>query len=202
MTEEWTEVEGKKSVYYWAPDEKGQTCIGVFIRTAAEEYKGKPRTRHYLKDVECDLMPEGTPEVCVPDHAVLANLMKSVKIGQRIKIEYIGKAKEAKQGQSKAALYKLYVDQKYVPQASLIDETIANMQPQTRAQPQPQKKKEMSEMIQEFLERCTHPGIHDTRILDVVTQITGTPDAASFLIGMMKQTGKIMQQPDGTWVRT
>jgi len=53
-----------------------------------------------------------------------------------------------------------------------------------------------------LLEALRPPGIHDSRIMDMIARIEPDPAKAQFLWGMIKYNGKATQKPDGCWVRT
>jgi hypothetical protein len=44
-------------------------------------------------------------------------------------------------------------------------------------------------------------GVHDSRILDYLVSFFENKEQAEFVFGMMKQSGMIMQKPDGCWRR-
>ncbi len=93
---EWKKVEMSPSHDF----EKEKEIEGVL--TGVQENVGPNASTLY------DIEKKGGDTVSVWGSTVLDTRMKNVKIGEEVKIAFIGLAKEAKRGQNKAKLYEVF----------------------------------------------------------------------------------------------
>ena len=65
----------------------------------------------------------------------------------------------------------------------------------------PQSQESMQQKVGRFLAGIGRDvGVHDSRIQDKLIEVFGTQEQAVFIFGMLKQSGQVMQKPNGCWV--
>ena len=100
MTEEKNEWVKQESQMYWNPDTINEELVGVILQSIDSEEYG----RNYVIE-ETDTKKKYQ----TPSHKVLQNLMRNCKVGDVVKIVYLGEDMPTIKGHKPTRMYELYL---------------------------------------------------------------------------------------------
>ena len=91
--------EKQENSQYWKPENKGDNLIGEILGSEMTEDFGMSYT---LKTADGKI-------AVTPSHKVLQNLMRNSKVGDIVKIVYLGLGEKQK-GKNQAKLYEVFIE--------------------------------------------------------------------------------------------
>ena len=93
---EWVENLGSQGI--WLPDKAGEKAEGVVEEVKQGDY-----------GVQVNIKNDEGEIITTPSHKVLQNRLTGIKVGDNIRIEYVGEELPKVKGQKPTRIYKVFV---------------------------------------------------------------------------------------------